>query len=221
MIHLKEFEKEADIQVDAFPNVIYVNDTKSVLYNYFPKGVFIQHVDGRVFSTSAWTEGGFANDQANGVVVSTDAARFVIAKDNVSTSMKWASDTSTLIDGILTTTDATEAKTDFAGKQNTELMLAVDTSGAGYSCANYTFPNGERGYLPALGEWDIAYQNKDAINKAMTLIGGTTIDSTYYWSSNQYSANTAWVLGWDQGYTYNGFGKDYHRFVRAFTALSL
>ena len=220
MIHLKEFEKEADIKVDAFPNVIYVNDTKSVLYNYFPLGVFIQHVDGRVFSTDGWTDGGFTNDQANGVVVSTDAARFVIAKDNISTSMKWASNTSTLIDGILTTTDETEAKTDFAGKQNTELMLAVDTSGAGYSCANYTFPNGDKGYLPALGEWDITYQNKTAINKAMTLIGGTALGSNYYWSSTQGSADYAWGLLWSNGYTYN-YSKDYNTYVRAFSALTL
>ena len=126
MIHLKEFEKEADIKVDAFPNVIYVNDTKSVLYNYFPLGVFIQHVDGRVFSTAGWTDEGFSNDQANGVVVSTDSARFVIAKDNVSTSMKWSSNTSSLVDGILTVAVDSEAQTDFAGQANTELMLATD-----------------------------------------------------------------------------------------------
>ena len=220
MIHLKEFEKEADIQVDAFPNVIYVNDTKSVLYNYFPKGVFIQHVDGRVFSTNAWTEGGFANDQANGVVVSTDDARFVIAKDNVSTSMKWSSNTSTLVDGILTSTDATVAKTDFAGQENTNLMLATDTSGAGYSCANFTFPNGAKGYLPALGELDIAYQNKAAIDKAMTLIGGTALGNSYYWSSTQCSASNAWPLYWGNGHAgYNP--KSLASYVRAFSALSL
>lgn len=220
MIHLKEFEKEADIQVDAFPNVIYVNDTKSVLYNYFPKGVFIQHVDGRVFSTNAWTEGGFANDQANGVVVSTDDARFVIAKDNVSTSMKWSSNTSTLVDGILTSTDATVAKTDFVGQENTNLMLATDTSGAGYSCANFTFPNGANGYLPALGELYVAYQNKAAIDKAMTLIGGTALGNSYYWSSTQYSANYAWPLYWANGGTSYNY-KNYTNSVRAFSALSL
>ncbi len=220
MIHLKEFEKEADIKVDAFPNVIYVNDTKSVLYNYFPLGVFIQHIDGRVFSTDGWTDGGFANDQANGVVVSTDAARFVIAKDNVSTSMNWASNTSTLIDGILTTKNSEEAKTDFAGLENTELMLTVDTSGAGYSCANYTFPNGSKGYLPALGEWNIAYQNKSAINAAMTLIGGTALGSNYYWSSSQGSASNAWGLNWSDGSAYNGT-KSIAGYVRAFSALTL
>lgn len=218
MIHLKEFEKEADIKVDAFPNVIYVSDTKSVLYNYFPLGVFIQHVDGRVFSTAGWTDGGFSNDQANGVVVSTDSARFVIAKDNVSTSMIWSSNTSSLVDGILTTTDATEAKTDFAGQANTELMLATDTSGAGYSCANYTFPNGTKGYLPALGEWDIAYQNKSAIDTAMTLIGGTALGSNYYWSSTQGSATSAWSLRWSNGITGNNY-KGGNYYVRAFSAL--
>lgn len=220
MIHLKEFEKEADIVVDAFPNVIYVNDTKSVLYNYFPLGVFIQHVDGRVFSTEGWTEGGFTNDKANGVVVSTEAARFVIAKDNVSTLMKWSSNTSSLVDGILTSTDEAVAKTDFNGQQNTELMLAADTSGAGYSCANYVFPNGEKGYLPALGEWDIAYQNKTAVNKAMTLIGGTALGSNSYWSSTQGSAYYAWNLYWSGGYA-SSSGKGSNSYVRAFSALSL
>lgn len=192
----------------------------------YENGVYIQHKVGKLFTTDDWTALGFSNDLANGVAVITDAARFVIAKGNVSASMmQWASDTSTLIDGVLTSTDGPELKADFAGKQNTEFMLTVDTSGAGYSCANYTFPNGEKGYLPALGEWGIAYQNKAAIDKVMTLIGGTALGSTaldgkYYWSSTQYSASKACYHEWDNGTA--GYGnKTAYRWVRAFSALSL
>lgn len=202
------------------PNVVLVKEPRKILYNVMPPlGVYIQHVNGNTYTTDEWTEKGFANDAANGVAVVADEAKFVIAKDNVSTSVAWSSNTSTLINGILTSTDSTEAKTDFAGQQNTELMLTVDTSGAGYSCANYTFPNGSKGYLPALGEWDITYQNSSAINKAMRLIGGTTL-SSWYWSSTQYSAYNAWSMRLDNGST-DYSNKSYDSSVRAFSALTI
>ena len=219
MKYLREFETEADITIDAYPNVILVNDTKSVFYNYVPKGVFIQHIDGSLYSVDEWGTAGYSNDLANGVAVSTDNARFVIAKTSLGT-MSWSSNTSTLVDGILTTTDSNVAKTDFVGYENTQLMLATDTSKAGYSCANYTFPNGDKGYLPALGEWNEAYKNKAAINAAMTAIGGDAIPTSSHWSSTQYSANRAWGLAWGIGTTSN-YGKGGSYGVRAFSALKL
>lgn len=175
------------------PNVSLVEESFTTYYNkYIPLGVFVQHIDGTLYTEEEWTSGGFYNDEANGVAVSTENARFVIAK-TLFTNTAWSSDTNTLVSGILTTTNKTEAYTDIEGYKNTQLMLATDTSGSAYACANYTFPNGEKGYLPALGELHNASLNKDKINSAMKIIGGLTLDfDTYTWSSTQYNKNHAW-----------------------------
>lgn len=202
------------------PNVVLVSDEGKVKYNVpMPNGVYIQHIDGKLYTEDSWTSGGFSNDEANGVAVMTDKVRFVIAKKNVG-AKAWSSNTSTLVDG-LATYSFTTASTDFAGYNNTQLMLATDTSGAGYSCANFTFPNGQKGYLPAMGEWSEAYANKSKIDSLMTKIGGAALRSSNYWSSTQYSSSSAFAWYW-----YNG-SMDYNTksytsyYVRAFTVLTL
>ena len=224
MKYLKKFETEAKIkswQMSAEcvnPNVVLAGDG-GVQYNV-PKlrGVFIQHIDGNLYATDDWTAGGFANEQANGVALITNECSFVIAKENISSSMEWSSNDYTLVNGILTTADEATAKTDFAGQENTNLMLATDKRSAGYSCANYTFPNGAKGYLPALGEWSAVYANRTEIKSAMSLIGGMSFSSNVYWSSTQNSANRAWSLSWYNGGMY-GQNKYETFYVRAFSAL--
>ena len=157
-----------------------------------PDGVSIQHINGKFYTTDAWVAKGFSNDDANGVAVKNEQCGFVIAKTYF-LGAPWSSDASNLVNGILTTTSSTEAKMDFAGAANTELMLATDTSGAAYICSNYTFPNGAKGYLPAAGEADVITRNRTTINSAMTLINGNTVPNNPLWSSTQYSSTAAWV----------------------------
>lgn len=164
----------------------------------YPNGVYIQHIDSKLYTADEWTAKGYANEDANGVAVIADEAKFVIAKNDLG-QMAWSSNTSSLVKGILATTDSATAITDFAGYDNTQLMLATDTSGAGYSCANYTFPNGKKGYLPALGELDVVSANKLEIDALMTKIGGTTLQYMNYWSSTQYRFNKSWTHVWSWG----------------------
>jgi hypothetical protein len=200
MKFLKKFNTEEEYEEYLMgkdfvrPCIARIVDDKAVKYRKrYKNGVYIQHVNGKLFTTEQWTENGFANDLANGVAVINGNVSFVIAKTEISSSMDWSSDTQNEVSGILLTRASTIAKKDFAGQKNTLLMLATDTNEAGYSCANYVFPNGQKGYLPALGEWEIAYQNSSAIYEAMSLIGGTQFNN-YYWSSTQYSANFSWNL---------------------------
>ena len=147
MKYLRKYETEADIDIDVTPNVVLVNDTKKVLYNYnppLPLGVFIQHVDGKLYTTDEWTAKGFSNDEANGVAVSTEECAFVIAKEDAIGDKMWTSNRGTLIEGIITTKDSNVAKNDYRGKENTDLILVTDTSEAVYSCANFLFPNGAK-----------------------------------------------------------------------------
>lgn len=227
MKNIRKFETSTDVkrwqssETHISPNVILVGQD-DVLYNipFLPPGVFIQHVNGELYTIEQWTEKGFAKKDANGVAIRNNVASFVIAKYKEG-RRSWSSDTTNLVDGILTSTDYDIARTDFAGYNNTQLMLATDISGAGYTCANYTFPNGQKGYLPALGELVMACENKDAVNEAMTLIGGEPLDY-YLFSSTQVSATSIWLVFGDG--TVNKGNKsdgksDYIAYARPFTTL--
>lgn len=220
MKYLRKFATEAEYNAyKKSPLKSYVSLVGSgVIYDKgMPEGVYVQHIDGKLYTTDEWTAGGFANDKANGVAVIASECAFVIAKSDIGASA-WSSNTSNMVDGVMQTVDKPVAVTDYAGYSNTQLMLATDSSGAGYSCANYTFPNGKKGYLPALGEWNIARNNRSAIDAAMGVIG-TTIQDKYYWSSTQYSSGRAWRLYWTGTYIEKDDKSTSAYYVRAFTTL--
>ena len=225
MKYLRKFETEADVQDWQMseecvkPNVVLVGDTNGVNYNVSPLSeVMIQHIDGSFYTTSEWSANGFANDQANGVAVFAPNSKFVIAKTSPGQTA-WSSDTMNAVEGVMLTSNSATAKTDYAGAANTALISAIDTGKAAYKCANFTFPNGAKGHLPALGELADAYAYKADIDAAMALIGGTAISGSYHWSSTQYSADKAWVLGWHNGSSGSNIKYSTNPDVRAFSAL--
>lgn len=191
-------------------------------------GVFIQHIDGSLYTEAAWTSSGNSNDQANGIAVLSDVCSFVIAKENASSQdLKWGG-FKVLISDIVTTTNQAEAFLDYDGVGNTAKIISqlsgqTDSKGtvgapAAEACANYVFPNGKAGYLPSYGEWHTAYNNKTAIVSAMTLIGGTAITKTYNQSSTQESQYISWVYNWNKTSDYSG-RKETAFPTRAFTTL--
>lgn len=190
MKYLKEFATESDVIMSVLPNVVLVSDTGKVLYNVQPSGVYIQHIDGELYTTDEWTARGFSNEEANGVAVGQGDISFVVSKEK-GVSLQWCSDTENAVEGLAVISNAADAEKDYNGVANTALIAGIDTSGAANYCANYTFPNGAKGYLPALGEVAILYANEQAVRKALALIGGD-LDNTL-WSSTQGSANSAWL----------------------------
>ena len=210
-----EIENKLDVVYNKYFNPVVPDEP--VEPEPLPLGVLIQHVDGSLYTTDEWTAKGFASADANGVAVSAEECAFVIAKDNVGNHM-WASSTSTLIKDALVTEDETTAISDYKGENNTKLMLATDTSGAGYSCANYSFPNGKKGYLPALGELKVANNNMSEINVAMAMISGTALNGTY-WSSTQSKETYAWAMYFGSYYGSFKYSKVNTRLVRPFTTL--
>ena len=153
-------------------------------------GVYIQHVDGSLYTETEWSDNGYTNSDANGVAVLSSEASFVIAKENVGSS-KWGEMNKT-ITNITTSTSVDVAVLDMNGIKNTAEIINQDDAGfAAAACFSFTFPNGRKGYLPSLGEWNTAKNNSNNINSALTLIGGNTIVG-FYWSSTQYDWNTAW-----------------------------
>ena len=218
MKYLRKFETEADVRMIVQPNVVLIGDEGRVLYNVETiKGAFIQHINGGLYSTEEWTVGGFASDEANGVAVISDNAKFVIGKTSLG-KMSWSSDTSNAVEGVMLTNVMADAKTDYAGRTNTALIAVDDTSGAALACANYTFPNGLKGYLPAIGELMEANKFKADINTALTLIGGKGMTGDI-WSSTQYEAAKAWFHDWGFNGTPRSYPKTAITDVRAFSAL--
>ena len=192
-------------------------------------GVYIQHVNGALYTESEWTAGGYANSDANGVaILSETVPAFVIAKEDASSStLRWGGYGKTITD-IATYSTSAKAVLNYDGIGNTPKIIEqctgytdssynVTGAPAAEACAAYLFPNGKKGYLPALGEWQTTYNNKTAVESAMALIGGTTMGN-YYWSSTQKSSSDSWYLYWSDG-DLNYSSKGNPLSVRAFTTL--
>lgn len=218
MKYLKEFATESDVIMSVLPNVVLVSDTGKVLYNVQPSGVYIQHIDGELYTTDEWTARGFSNEDANGVAVGQGDISFVVSKEKSVSLLRWCSDTENAVEGLAVISNAADAEKDYNGVANTALIAGIDTSEAANYCANYTFPNGAKGYLPALGEVAILYANEQAVNKALALIGGVSLDTTQ-WSSTQISAVGAWLYRRELG-PFNTYKRS-KSFVRAFTSCNI
>lgn len=191
----------------------------TLTYSTVETGVYIYTKQDTLVSADDWNSSN--NTNAVGVYVGTDSCRFIIAPEDVSTSAAWGT-YGTSVSGAYNTTSESMAEADYAGQANTAAIISQDTSTSNKAadyCNSYTFKNGKSGYLPAFGEWYQAYYNKSAVNTAMSKIGGTAMNTSYYyWSSTQYSSNSAWKLNWDYGYvSYSTKNNSYY--VRAFCAI--
>lgn len=191
--------------------------------------IYIQHIDGTLYTTDQWTSGGYANENANGVaVVRPISGSFVIAKEQASPNLKWCGLGKT-IEGIVTTRSQAEAVLDNDGVGNTPKIIeqcngytsnGVTGAPAAEYCAGYTFPNGKTGYLGALGEWQAAYNNKTKVNEAMSLIGGTVISlADNHWTSTQIDDDSSWQFYWNRGSSKSAY-KHWEYYVRAFCSIS-
>lgn len=215
MKYLKKFETVANVVMPVKPNVVLVGDTGSVLYNVDP--VAIQHVDGTLYSVDGWIAGGFTNDLANGVAVLDEESSFVIAKSSITEEAIWGN--SGLVSGATETNIQARAEKDFAGAANTQAISSSNSSGGVVLCSNYTFPNGQKGYMPSLGEWLVARKNRTVIDNALNIIGGELLVG-YCWSSTQYDSLDAWDLHLTSDLIRHS-ARNKTRRTRAFTTLSL
>lgn len=92
------------------------------------------------------------------------------------------------------------AMTQMDGQWRTEFLL--NEAGVEHSdnCALcYCKDYDPLSWLPSGGEMDMVYKYKDDVNRLMTLIGGTSIQSANYWISTQYSKDYAWFANMADG----------------------
>ena len=188
-----------------------------------PNGVYIIDTGNLLYPRANWDTANNAN--AMGVAVISDNCRFAISKVQGG-DMVWddTENSDVLINDVVTTEDLNTAKLDYDGEGNTNKIIAqlgAENAPAANYCRNTSglFPNNKQGYLPSLGEWNEAYNNKAEIDTCMSLIGGDAINTTYYhWTSTQVSASLSWVLRWS-GRAMGSGSKDYPYPVRAFLSL--
>ena len=197
-----------------------INTSRNVImtYKYTPIGIYILDTDENLTTVNNWNTAN--NSKAVGVYVGTENSKFVIAPTDYNATREWGG-YGTTISGIVTSSDKTTAKKDYAGETNTDKIIAQLGKGnapAAEFCRNYTFKNGKKGYLWSFGEAQDAYNNKAAIDAAMRKIGGTAIATEdYLWTSTQYSSDRAWLQNLSRG-NVEYYNKDYSGYVRAVCA---
>lgn len=119
------------------------------------------------------------------------------------------------ISGVTTTGDRLTAFADFTGKANTAAIIKASTTTnitntADYApgfCNKYARANANgKGllagswWLPSLAELALIWANFDKVNYALSKItGATQLQKTWYWSSTQASADSAWYLNLSDG----------------------
>lgn len=200
-------------------------------------GVYIVDTDNKFYSTDSWDTAN--NDKVVGVaaIIRNDYVlvngvkvnyKYLIALNDISTGAKWAADKTTLVSDVVTFTSSSDAHYDYAGEANTAAWIANYGAGNTYAaqlCNNFIFPNGKKGYLPALGELKMIkyalyeYQGVSALNEALQLCGGTPFQDQKYWSSTQYSEANAWSLGMGSTYSAAYGSKTNGKYVRPFASL--
>lgn len=186
-----------------------VSRSVTMTYTKITNGVYICDSDGKLTAVGSWNTSN--NSKAVGVAVVSDKCSFIIDKTNSNDSIQWGG-YGTDVPGLSNITNNTEAELDYDGNSNTDKIISAlgssEDIAAGWCRSKSINIGGEnrKGYLPALGEWQTAYNNKSQVDSALSKIGGTAMLTGYHWVSTEYSSNGAWGVYWDSG-SIGGYGK--------------
>lgn len=149
-----------------------------------------------------WTSLQNSGEIADGVLV-VEGGRMLVVAPTEST-LFWSS--AAVSAGGKTTINRLTALDDWEGEDNTAAQVThSECSGASYApgfCHAYSRVNANgkgltagRWWLPSIGQLMMIYANMRKINHALSLINGATqLVETWYWSSTEYSAMSAWYL---------------------------
>ena len=186
-------------------------------------GVYIEGLDRKAYTVDEW-QGGYA---ANSVIVASGDVKFRIALTQASSIMAISSSYEDPLENYMRAIPSvTKALADYNGAGNTAKILQMQPStgyAAGY-CDAFIFPDGKTmGYLPSLGQLNLACQNKMDVDAALSKCGGTAMADSYYWSSTFWGVDDisrhCWFLYWRHG-TVRNFYLDGRYDVRPFADIS-
>lgn len=175
-----------------------------------------------------WTSYQNSGEIAEGAVIVEGGKILVVAPTEAEQSLLWSS--AAVSAGGKTTTDRLVAFDDWSGKANTAAQITHDEcNDPAYApgfCAAYSRVNANgkgltagKWWLPSEGELMMIYANMRKINYALSFINGATpLAETWYWSSTEYGANSAWLLFLSHGGAYGSTKATAHFRVRAVSA---
>lgn len=156
------------------------------------RGVFIEDIDGGLYTQSEWD----GSKIPNGVAVLTDNCRFVVYGYYHNNSLfEYQSPIlydATYLDDSYPTFGYSYMVTDYNGPGNTNKLLkleGVNRWNAAGRCRMTVFPNGQTGYLGAAGEWKALLDNFESVNSALSKAGMKTLhiySGMYWWTSTCY-----------------------------------
>lgn len=167
-------------------------------------GVFIQDTNGKLWETDDWEVAKWEySAEPNAVAVIAKETKFLIALSQHPSIALSSFSVTQFEKYMMTISDRTKAKSDYNGMENTTNMLLAQPSSdyaAGW-CNAFTFPDGKtKGYLPSLGQLYLAYQNKAAIDAALSACGETAMSTFGYLSSTFWGTvcdyRNFWMLDW-------------------------
>ena len=154
-----------------------------------------------------WASYQNSGEIAEGVMIVEGGKILVVAPTEA--TLYWSS--AAVSAGGKTTTDRETALNDWTGKTSTAAQIThneckTESYAPGF-CASYERVNANgqgltagKWWLPSLGELMMIYANMRKINYALSLINGATqLAETWYWSSTEYSATSAWNLNLSDG----------------------
>ena len=159
-----------------------------------------------------WASYQNSGEIAEGVMIVEGGKILVVAPTEA--TLYWSS--AAVSAGGKTTTDRETALNDWTGKTSTAAQIThsecnTESYAPGF-CASYERVNANgqgltagKWWLPSLGELMMIYANMRKINYALSLINGATqLAETWYWSSTEFSATNAWLLGLSNGTAASG-----------------
>ena len=192
---------------------------RNISFQYRGNGTFIEDTSGVLYTSSSWD----SSNTANAVVLITSACKVRMALTE--TALPIHSNYTDPLENYITAKDAASAKVDYDGEGNTNKIIqfnaAYGTNTTSYAAPyckafGFTYPIGQKGFLPSLGQLWTLYQNKTEVDACLTACGGTPIStSTCLWSSTFWGvygtvqSRCLYVLRWAGTTDYEAITHDY------------
>ena len=172
----------------------------------------ILRTNNRFYTPEEWIGTGAEQSEAVGVAISDGTHSLVVHPRKGHAVWDSSEGGISKYDGMVLQASASEAARDFAGKKNTEALIAAYNAGtlndisAVRIAANTVFANGKTGYLPSSGELKLIEDNwgskesgdQGTFYHCMAAIGGDT-DVEYACSSTLMNSLKCWY--WHSGYS--------------------
>jgi len=179
-------------------SIVFIDDTNEIWThgeNYkfiewdvlIPKGydsLFIQDINGKLWTISDWDN----SVTPNGIAIKVNDGYSVMALDTLSGSYQISSDKKFEAPDMPIFSTAAAAIQDVDGFSNTQLMASLYGDSTDYAVGtsmNYTFPNGENGYLPSAGELNIVLDNLDYAEQLLALCNGMSLSDGAFITSTR------------------------------------